>query len=261
MIIIPRIARNKLNAPFLHVMVQGINKEYIFYKNDYIEKYLKIFLKNKNEHTFDLIAYCIMSNHAHFLIYTEDITDFGIFMKETNQSFAQIYNEKEERYGVVFRNRYKTEPIYDKKYLINCIKYIHNNPVEAKIVSKCEDYPYSSFKEYVCNGKITKSKIMIKVFGENLDYAKMFNQTFDRRFMDIEESDEDIQKKYIIEGIREFIKEKNIELAKIFCNSIYFKEMVIFLYEECRIKYVEIRNFFEISKGAMDYLKIRDNKN
>ena len=237
-------------------MVQGINKEYIFNKKMYIEKYLEIFRKNKLEHNFTLIAYCIMSNHAHFLVHTEDVIDFGKFMKDINQNFAKIYNKKENRCGVVFRNRYKTEPICDIKYLINCIKYIHNNPVEAKIVSKCEDYPYSSFKEYICNGEITKSEIMIKIFGENRDYAKMFNQTFDRKFMDVEESNGDNQKKYILEGIREFQKEKSLDLIKIFSNRIFFKEMIVFLYEECGIKYVEMRNFFEISRGTMDYLKI-----
>ena len=239
-------------------MVQGINKEYIFYKKEYIEKYLKLYMKNKEEHHFDLIAYCIMSNHAHFLIYTEDIPDFGNFMKETNQKFAMMYNEEENRCGVVFRNRYRTEQIYDTKYLINCIKYIHNNPVVAKMASSCEDYPYSSYNEYICNGEITKSEIMIKIFGEDRNYSKIFNQTFDRRFMDIEESNENDTKKYIIEGIREFKEKNNIDLIKIFSNKNCFKEMINFLYKECRIKYVEIRNFFEISKGTLDYLKTED---
>ena len=38
----PRQARKDLNTPFLHVMLQGVNKEYIFYKNEYIEKYKKV---------------------------------------------------------------------------------------------------------------------------------------------------------------------------------------------------------------------------
>ncbi len=119
MINIPRIARKNLDTPFIHVMVQGVNKEFIFYKNKYIEKYLSIIEANKEKYDFTILAYCVMNNHAHFLVYTEGINDFGKFMHKINLLYAQMYNKEENRYGVLFRNRYKTEPIYDIKYLVN----------------------------------------------------------------------------------------------------------------------------------------------
>lgn len=56
-------------------MVQGVNKEYIFYKEEYIEKYLEIMEENIKDYNFEIIAYCMMNNHAHFLVYPE-IRDF-----------------------------------------------------------------------------------------------------------------------------------------------------------------------------------------
>ncbi len=82
MVIIPRIARNNLNTPFLHVMVQGVNKEYIFYKKEYIEKYLKLIEENLEKYDLTIMAYCMMNNHAHFLIYTENVEKFGKFMHQ-----------------------------------------------------------------------------------------------------------------------------------------------------------------------------------
>ena len=100
----PRIARKDLNTPFLHVMVQGVNKEYIFENEQNIKKYLKIIKENKNNYKFEILAYCIMNNHAHFLVYTKDIKLFGKFMHITNLLYAKMYNKENNRVGVLFRN-------------------------------------------------------------------------------------------------------------------------------------------------------------
>ena len=69
----PRLARKDFKTPFLHVMVQGINKEYIFSKDDYIKTYLELLHKYLKDFPITIIAYCIMHNHAHLLVYVEDI--------------------------------------------------------------------------------------------------------------------------------------------------------------------------------------------
>ena len=250
----PRIARKDLNTSFLHVMVQGVNKEYIFYKKEYIEQYLKLFIESKEKYDFTIIAYCVMNNHAHFLVYTEDIKNFGKCMQKINLLFAQMYNRKEKRCGVLFRNRYKIEPIYDIKHLINCINYIHLNPVKAKMVSKCQDYKYSSYLDYANNGDLTQSKIMISLFGSKCDYLEMFSRSFERRFMDI---DEDNKNYYILEGIREFETQKSVQIVEIMSNRKILKQLISFLKNEYGIKYTEISEFFGISKGTMESLKTK----
>lgn len=239
-------------------MVQGVNKEYIFYKNEYIEKYLKILKKNKEKYNFTIIAYCIMTNHAHFLVYTEDVNAFGRFMQKVNLKYAQMYNKEENRCGVLFRNRYQTEPIYDTKYLINCIKYIHNNPVKANLVSKCEDYPYSSYKDYIYNVGATQSEVMNKIFGMNCNYIELFKQTFEKRFIDIkQEKNEEIEREYLKEGIRAFISNSCYDIAEVFYSRDLLKKLIVFLNENCGFKYVEIREFLGIPRGTMDTLKLR----
>lgn len=253
----PRQARKDLNTPFIHVMIQGVNKEYIFYKKEYIEKYMEIMKKNQKDYDFIIIAYCMMNNHAHFLVYTEDIEEFGRFMQKTNLIYAQMYNKEEKRCGVLFRNRYQTEPIYNINYLINCINYIHNNPVKAKMVEKCEDYKYSSYNDYKKNTGVTQSRVMKEIFGSKCDYLKLFKESYEKRHMDINEENYDRTKDYILEGIREFKKEEVVETVEILSNREIFKRMICFLKESCNIKYIEIRNFFEIPRGTMDLLKIK----
>lgn len=252
----PRVARKNLGTPFLHVMIQGVNKEYIFYNEKYIERYLEIIEKNRKDYNFTIIAYCIMNNHAHFLIYTEDINEFGKFMQKINLKYAQMYNKEEKRCGVLFRNRYQTEPIYDKKYLINCIKYIHDNPVKAKMVLKCSDYKYSSYNDYINNTGVTKNQIMDQIFGKKCNYKLLFKETAEKRFMDIEKNIDETNE-YIKQEVVQFIKDNKIEIMEVLSNREVLKKLIYYLNENCNFKYVEIRNFFNIPRGIMDTLKIK----
>lgn len=248
----PRIARKNLDTSFLHVMVQGVNKEYIFSKEKYIVKYLELINRFKNDKVFSIIAYCMMNNHAHFLMYVEDINEFGKVMHKVNLLYTQMYNKEEKRCGVLFRNRYKTEPIYDIKYLVNCIKYIHKNPVKAKMVSKCEDYKYSSYNDYIRNCGVSQNKILKEIFGKECDYNVIFRDAFDKKFIDIEDT---CVNEYIVSGINEFKKENNVNLIDILSDREVLKKLIYFLKEDCGIKYVEIRNYFNIPRGTMDELK------
>lgn len=91
---IPRIARKYLNTSFFHVIVQGIGKEYIFKNEIYIRQYLKLINKYSKELNIIIIAYCMMNNHAHFLIETEHKEKMSQLMQKTNSIFAKYYNYK-----------------------------------------------------------------------------------------------------------------------------------------------------------------------
>ena len=60
----PRIARKKSQSCFYHVIVQGINKEHIFGENRFIKKYKEIILRKLESSEINILAYCIMNNHA-----------------------------------------------------------------------------------------------------------------------------------------------------------------------------------------------------
>lgn len=170
---VPRKARTESDALFFHVMVQGINKEYIFEQRNLKTKYLNL-LKHSKEFNIGLIAYCIMDNHSHMLFQVKNPQDMAELMKKINQEFAVYYNWKNDRVGVVFRNRYRSEPIYNEKSLRNCIAYIHNNPVKARMVAKPENYEFSSYQNYM-NGCIEKSIFDI-TFDSNIDFFKKVHE-------------------------------------------------------------------------------------
>lgn len=170
----PRFPRKSFETLFFHVIVQGINREYIFYKEEYIKKYRKLLLYNSNKYNITLISYCIMNNHAHILLNVNKIEDLSLYMKSINTSYARYYNKCENRVGFVFRNRFESEPIYEENYLLNCIAYIHNNPVKASMVASPKDYPFSSYNDYLqLKGIATENTIRL-VFGSTQDFLDTY---------------------------------------------------------------------------------------
>lgn len=252
----PRLARKNLTTPFLHVMVQGVNKEFVFDDDHCIESYMKIMQEFYPNYGLEFLAYCIMSNHSHFAIYTEDVKQLSEYMYKINSKYARMYNKEHNRCGVLFRNRFQVEPIYSQKHLANCINYIHQNPVKANMVSKCEDYKYSSYNDYKMNKGVAKSEILKKLFGVNSDYLKIFEKDGGKMFMDIEKPSFIEVKEYILNGIKEFKEINNKKLQDILSERETLKYLIKYLKNECGISYVNLRKFFEISYGIMDKLKI-----
>ncbi len=145
----PRLPRKSYETSFFHIIVQGIKKEFIFNNKMMIEKYIELLNTEINNYKIQVVAYCIMNNHAHILLFTEKISEMSSYMHKINQKFAQFYNSKnKERVGYVFRDRFKSEPIFTEQSLIRCIRYIHNNPVKANMVKDAKDYKYSSYSLY-----------------------------------------------------------------------------------------------------------------
>lgn len=181
-----RLSRKCYNSNFFHVMIQGIRKEKIF-KDDYLKS---IFIEYMNysaiKNKTRIIAYCVMNNHAHILVYTREIRNLSKMMHSLNTRYAIKYNKCKERCGFVFRDRYRCENIHNITYLKNCIRYIHNNPVKAGICKEQGEYYYSSYSDYV-NGEIGIDLIN-KIFGNATEYIFELNKPVEGEnfFIDVE---------------------------------------------------------------------------
>ena len=88
-----------------------------------------------------------MSNHVHLLLRVNQ-EDIGSTIKYLAVMYAMYYNQKYSRSGHVFQDRFKSEPVNDMAYFVTLLRYIHQNPTKAGMVSKVGDYDWSSWKEY-----------------------------------------------------------------------------------------------------------------
>ena len=210
-----RIARKSNKGGFFHIMVQGINKEKIFKKEKDKKQFLFFMKKYYCSYKIKIIAYCIMDNHVHLIIYSKDINEISNYMHKVNGVYAIYYNDTNKRIGYVFRDRYKSQFIYDRDYLFKCIKYVHMNPVKARIVNSESEYKYSSYNDFI-NKKGYIDDLIIELVFINKDYLKIFNSIGD---VDIEIIDVDNDNENLQNAINKYIKENNTSLENIINNK------------------------------------------
>lgn len=131
-----------------HIMCRGNHKGEIFWDDQDRQYYRSIIKQVKVSHSFELHAYCLMDNHVHLHIETRDI-EIGKIMKRINMLYAIFYNHKYQSVGHLFQGRYKSVLIKDDAHHLQITRYIHLNPVRAKISPRPEDYPWSSYRDFI----------------------------------------------------------------------------------------------------------------
>lgn len=142
-----RQARKRSETGIYHIMLRGIDKRDIFMDDADRIKFIEKLLKARETADFKLYGYCLMDNHVHILIgETEEI---GTSIKRITVGYVQWHNYKYARTGHLFQNRYASEPVETESYLVNVLRYIHQNPVKAKIIKHLSDYLWSSYNQYI----------------------------------------------------------------------------------------------------------------
>jgi REP element-mobilizing transposase RayT len=144
----PRKARQKSESGIYHVMLRGIDRQLIFEDTEDYLRFLDIVKECRGICDFKLFAYCLMGNHAHLLLKVQNEGLEAIF-KRIGGRYVYYYNVKYRRVGHLFQDRFKSEPVDDDAYFLTVLRYIHQNPVKAKLCPRVEDYPFSSFPEYL----------------------------------------------------------------------------------------------------------------
>ncbi|MDQ0215273.1 REP element-mobilizing transposase RayT [Oikeobacillus pervagus] len=135
-----------------HIYARGNNRQNIFHNEADMRQVFRLLSMVHSDFKISISAYCIMTNHYHFLLKSEEVSIskvMGIF----NKRYTDYYNRRYEHVGHVFQQRFNSSPILIPQNLLNVSRYIHRNPINTKIpmVSKMEDYPYSSYQFYKRN--------------------------------------------------------------------------------------------------------------
>lgn len=212
-----RKPRIHYNGALYHVIVRGNNRAYIFKSGENKEEYKKILSKYKERYRFKLYAYCIMDNHAHLLIEVDDIP-LSKIMQGIQQVFTQHYNRKNRTTGHVFEQRYKSYLCDRDAYLLQLIRYIHQNPVRSKLKNSI-NYEWSSHKEYIGNPVLADVDFPLSTFSDKKNKAIKGYLTFvgelelkDIQSMAIEEEIAEIAKN--IEERHKIAKEALIKIIE-----------------------------------------------
>jgi len=133
----PRQARLDTPGTLHHVIIRGIEKKNIV-KNKYDRKDFVERLGNLSTETETAIfAWALLSNHAHILL-RSSVSGISHFMRRLLTGYAINYNLRHKRNGHLFQNRYKSIICEEDSYFRELVRYIHLNPLRAKLVENLD---------------------------------------------------------------------------------------------------------------------------
>lgn len=184
-----------VSGEIYHVFNRGVAKLPIFYdKRDYNHlleviyyyqfqgpkpkfsqlKQLKDFNFERNKKIVEILCYCLMPNHYHFLIRQLEDNGLSEFISKLSNSYTKYFNIRHERVGPLLQGQFKAKRIEDDEQLIHVSRYIHLNPLKAFLVKGLKTYQWSSYPSFI---GITEDKVCAKgfiasMFKSSVDYEK-----------------------------------------------------------------------------------------
>jgi REP element-mobilizing transposase RayT len=109
-------------------------REFIYLLGETVEKF-----------ALDCWSYCVMPNHYHLAL-QPTLANLSRAMQELNGNYGQWWNERHERVGHTFQGRFKAQIVDTSAYLLSLSRYVVMNPVRAKLVSRPDDWVWSSYR-------------------------------------------------------------------------------------------------------------------
>ena len=165
-----RKARIVSKSGIYHIMLRGVNRQSIFEDDEDRMKFIDCLTKYKEVSRYKIFAYCLMSNHVHLLLQETEET-IGMIIQRISSSYVVWYNAKHERCGHLFQERFKSEAVENDGYFLIVFRYIHQNPLKAKIVNNMAEYNWSSYNEYAKRKKIVEKEYVLSMFSDKMDEA------------------------------------------------------------------------------------------
>lgn len=195
---------------YYHIYNRGNNREPIFLEEENYSFFLKKMCEFFDKARIDIIAYCLMPNHYHLLVYLPRIEKFPIsngtktkkiseiysnnfsnLMRSFNISYAKSFNNWCHRTGHVFQGNFQAREIVEQIYLTHLCRYIHLNPVRAGLVSQPDDWMYSDYLEWISN-VCTEESVKIKARNLWFGTGKVYKD-----FVDDYEAEQKMQEEII----------------------------------------------------------------
>jgi putative transposase len=142
-----RPLRVEYEGAMYHVIVRGNERRAVFLDDSDRERYLRRLAHYRERFGFRLYAFCLMSNHVHLAIRSGK-EPLSRIMRGLQGSYTQAFNRRHRRAGHLFQGRYKAFLVQEDPYLLGLVRYIHENPMRARIVDRPELYEWSSDRWY-----------------------------------------------------------------------------------------------------------------
>jgi len=145
----PRALRVHVPDGIYHVVIRGDNREPVFVDDFDRQEYLNLLHSYKTKMGFPLYAYALMTNHIHLLLSSGERATVSSIMHVLSLTYTKYFNRRYDRVGHLYQGRFHSTVIDSERYLLEALRYIHLNPVEAGMVRHPREYPWTSYHSYV----------------------------------------------------------------------------------------------------------------
>ena len=149
----PRRARSYIAGLPYHIVQRGNNKEPCFIQPSDYQFYLELWKECSKLYAVSIHAYCLMTNHIHFVVTPENETGISTTMKVVGSRYAFHINRTYSRTGTLWEGRHRSSLIDTDRSLLLCYQYVEMNPVRAGMVKRPEEYAWSSYGRNGCGDK------------------------------------------------------------------------------------------------------------
>jgi putative transposase len=144
----PRIARVVVPGIPHHVVQRGNRSQKSFFSDADRSLYLRLLKRHGERAGLSFLAYCLMENHVHLIAVPKNMKSLWRGLGEAHRKYTTIINIREDWRGYLWQGRFSSFPL-DEGHFYRAVRYIERNPVRAGIVSRAEDYPWSSARAHV----------------------------------------------------------------------------------------------------------------
>lgn len=189
-----------VNGSVYHIYNRGVEKRNIFTLDENYLRYIelmcyysktprpkfsdltinqrnKIVFDNKGNKLVSIHCYCLMPNHFHLLLTQQNDNGIRDFINHISIGYSKYFNILNQRVGHLYQGAFKAVTIENNEQLLHISRYIHLNPLVGGIVDRLDNYPFSSYKEYI-NKKykgFCEKDIILNQFSSSRAYSKFIN--------------------------------------------------------------------------------------
>ena len=160
--------KTKLTAGhYYHLYNRGVNRGKIFFQRQNWGFFLRRWRIYCLPELADVIAYCLMPTHYHFVVQLKT-DDFGHrVMQPFTVSYSKSINNQEGRVGPLFQGPFQAKEVAGDAYLLQLTRYVHLNPVVAGYVTHPAEWIYSSYQDYIGlrNGTLPNMETIRQILG------------------------------------------------------------------------------------------------
>ena len=161
-------------------MTRGTGRQIIFEDDCDGRWFLERLASYSDEDKIAVLAYCLMPNHVHLLLHDSEGL-LSHMLHKLLSAYAHYFNNRHRRTGHLLEARFVSKGVESDAYLLEAVRYIHDNPKKGGICSTA-DYPWSSYSEYVGERRICDTSVVLDCLGSPEAFVSFSLATGDKLY-------------------------------------------------------------------------------